>query len=159
MSSDVISIADAAKSGNDPQSHFGALLVRFGFGPMSAKAGDPSHRLTRGLGPRRCSSWNYSRDLRPTKWGLTINSLPQLGYDWRSASYSRRAWLVQAGGRERQSRLSGLVDFCHCGRRGARDRAYRTISPSSDRQTTGASTDKISHPTSMRSPETFLSPS
>jgi len=62
-------------------------------------------------------------------------------------------------GRERQSRLSGLVDFCHCGRRGARDRAYSTISPSSDTQTTGASTDKISHPTSMRSPKTFPSPS
>src|SRR5215472_15180022 len=62
-------------------------------------------------------------------------------------------------GRERQSRLSGLVDFSHCGRRGTRDRAYRTISPSSATQTTGASTDKISHPTSMRSPETFPSPS
>jgi hypothetical protein len=32
-------------------------------------------------------------DLRPAKLGLTINSLPQLGYDRRSASYSRRAWL------------------------------------------------------------------
>jgi len=62
-------------------------------------------------------------------------------------------------GRERQSRLSGLVDFCHCGRRGARDRVYSTISPSSDTQTTGVSTDKISHPTSMRSPKTFPSPS
>ena len=51
------------------------------------------------------------------------------------------------------------MDFYHCGRRGARDRAYRTISPSSDTQTTGASTDKISHPRSMRSSETFPSPS
>jgi hypothetical protein len=51
------------------------------------------------------------------------------------------------------------VDFYHCGRRGARDRAYRTISPSSDTQTTGASTDKISHPRSMRSSGTFPSPS
>ena len=51
------------------------------------------------------------------------------------------------------------MDFCHCGRRGARDRAYRAISPSSDTPTTGANTDKISHPTSMRSPETFPSPS
>jgi hypothetical protein len=48
---------------------------------------------------------------------------------------------------------------CHCGRREARDRTYRTISPSSAAQTTGASKDKISHPTSMRSPKTFLSPS
>src|SRR6516165_2543545 len=47
------------------------------------------------------------------------------------------------------------LDFCHCGRRGARDRAYRTISPSSDTQITGASTDKISHPTNMHSPKLF----
>jgi hypothetical protein len=60
-----------------------------------------------------------------------------------------------SGGRERQSRLSGPVDFCHCGLRGARDRAYRTISPNSAKQTNGASTDKISHPTSMRSPKLF----
>jgi hypothetical protein len=54
-----------------------------------------------------------------------------------------------------KSRLSGLVDFCHCGRRGTRDRACRTISPSSATQTTGASTDKISHHTSMRSSNLF----
>jgi hypothetical protein len=51
------------------------------------------------------------------------------------------------------------VDFCHCGRRGARDRVYTTSNPSSDTKTTGASTDKISRPTFMRSPQTFPSPS
>ena len=55
--------------------------------------------------------------------------------------------------------VSEPVDFCHCGRRRARDRAYRAISPSSATQTTGASTNKISHPTSMRSPQTFPLPS
>ena len=41
--------------------------------------------------------------------------------------------------------------FFHCGRPG-RDRTYRTISASSVTKTLGASTNKISRHTSMRSP-------
>jgi len=44
------------------------------------------------------------------------------------------------------------VDFAHCRRLPCRDRAYRSIVPSSATRTAGPSTDKISHHTSMRAP-------
>jgi hypothetical protein len=62
--------------------------------------------------------------------------------------------LTGAIGGTKSAILSG--GFCHSGRLGARDRAYRTISPSSVTKTTGASTEKISRHTSMRSPHSWL---
>jgi hypothetical protein len=99
---------------------------------------------------------DYIRDLRPAKWGSMINLRCRIGLRPALGEVpARGSGCGASGGRERQSRLGGPVDFCHCGRRGARDRAYRTISPNSAKQTSGASTDKISHPTSMRSPKLF----
>src|SRR5215471_10645774 len=36
---------------------------------FAACTGAPSHRPSQGLGLRRFSKWDYSRDLRPAKWG------------------------------------------------------------------------------------------
>src|SRR5271166_2071452 len=60
----------------------------------------------------------------------------------RSARLAQEA--EGAGGR--------LVDFAHCRWLPWRDKAYRTVIPSSATKTMGASTDKISHHTSMRPP-------
>jgi hypothetical protein len=51
------------------------------------------------------------------------------------------------------SALPPKADIAHCRWLPCRDRAYRTVVPSSARTTTGASTDKISHHTSTRPPK------
>src|SRR5262249_5878988 len=46
--------------------------VALRFRSFAACSGAPSHRLPQGSGLRRFSKWDYSRDLRPAKWGSGV---------------------------------------------------------------------------------------
>src|SRR6516164_1223866 len=48
-------------------------LVASRFSQFAACSGAPSHRPSQGLGLRQFSKWDYSRDLRPAKWGSGLS--------------------------------------------------------------------------------------
>ena len=56
-----------------PCSLKGFRLGALRFSRFAACSGAPSHRPSQGSGLRRFSKWDYSRDLRPTKWGLEVS--------------------------------------------------------------------------------------
>ena len=86
----------------------------------------------------------------PNVWGVTgSNDLPNerpIALDNENGRSGRQC-LYEAS-------TSDLREpAAHCRWLPCRDRAYRTVVPSSARTTTGASTDKISHHTSTRPPK------